>query len=95
MTTDRKERIKLIVQFYREVFPFEYRAAIQRGKRIRASKASVYGFDKEKEFKHEFSMPSRLFELLDKSLEAPFLQESSEATWFRKSFPEFGGSEKW
>ena len=84
-----------MVKFYKETFPQDYKAAVKRAKEVRKSKANIFGSDLKKEFRHEFSLPAKLFDLLDSSLDTPFLKDSSEATWFRKTFPEFGGSEKW
>jgi hypothetical protein len=95
MTNKRQEKIEKLVKFYKEQNPAEYQAAVKRAKQIRKSKANIFGSDIKKEFRHEFSLPAKLFEIINDSLETPFLKENSEATWFRKKFPEFGGSIKW
>ena len=91
----RQFKIKNLVKFYKEQFPDEYKDAVQHAKEIRKSKANIFGSDIKKEFRHEFSMPAKLFEIIDETLDPPFLKENSEAEWFRKTFPEFSGHEKW
>jgi len=93
--SERKTKIENLVKFYKEQFPLEYNLAIKRAKKVRDTKANIYGSDIDKDFRHEFSMPAKLFDLINSSLESPFLKDNSEAAWFRKTFPEFGGSEKW
>jgi hypothetical protein len=95
MKNRREFKIEQLVKFYKEQFPNEYREAVKHAKEVRNSKANVFGSDVKKEFRHEFSMPKKLFEIINESLDTPFLKENSEATWFRKTFPEFAGQEKW
>ena len=95
MKNQRREKIKQLVDFYKKHQPYEYAVAIRRAKKVRDSKANIFGSDIKKEFRHEFSLPSKLYDMIDESLETPFLKDNSEASWFRRTFPEFGGSIKW
>jgi NAD-specific glutamate dehydrogenase len=91
----RRFKIEQLVKFYKEHYKDDYRDAVKHAKEVRKTKANVFGSDVKKEFRHEFSMPAKLFKIINDSLDTPFLKENSEATWFRKTFPEFSGQEKW
>jgi hypothetical protein len=92
----RKQAIEQIVFLYKQQFPQEYQAAVRHAVQVRKSKANIFGSDIKKDFRHELSLPSRLFEALDNKFNQPnFLKENSEAKWFVKRFPEFAGSKVW
>jgi hypothetical protein len=93
---NRREIIEGLVKFYIDNKPSEYADAVKHAKEVRKTKANIFGSDIDKDFRHELSLPAKLYELITKSIDNPeFLKENDEAAWFRKRFPEFAGSEKW
>lgn len=84
------------IKFFIKNYPQEWGAAKKRVKEMRATRATPFGSDKEKEFRFEFTIPARLFAILDKVLVNPkFLADKKEADWFARTIKSLNVPEKW
>jgi hypothetical protein len=95
MDLQRQKTIKNVIAVYKKTEPQKYAGAVEHAKKVRKSKANIYGSDIKGEFRHEFSLPADLYEKIDSLLPTSFLGSSEENAWFRRNFPEFAGQEKW
>lgn len=94
MIEQRKIFIREVVDAFKKRFPDEWEAACASAKAMRDVQANVYGSDTLKELRFGLRLPSRLGDILQKSLSDPaFLKEDDEYEWFRKEFRELTPSE--
>lgn len=94
-----KIRRKLITQVVKEFFkkyPQELEKAKKHTALMRSAKLNIHGSDKQKEWRHEITIPTKLFNILDYMFDNPrFLESNKETSWFIKKFDIFKPHEKW
>lgn len=92
----RQQFIEDSVKWFIKNYSDEWEATKKRVKEMRETRANPFGSDKEKEFRFEFTIPVRLFNMLDRTLNNPkFLGTKKEANWFAKTIKDLTIPEKW
>lgn len=90
----RKRFINDCIRLYETRYPEEAVLAKKSIRRMKKTRATVYGSDIQLELRFAVRLPTRLFNILSKLDDPPFLHEEKELVWFIKTFPNYSVAEK-
>jgi len=94
--TYRQKLISDIVFAYELKYPGKIKETASSAKKIRGTRANIFGSDKQKELRWALRIPGQLWRMFDMLIKDPLIfHEESELTWFMKTFPEFRVPEKY
>ena len=99
METEQILRIQFIIdsiKSFKRNNPQDWKNTLKRVKEMRDTRATPFGSDKQKEFRFEFTIPEKLYNMLSACLDNPkFLSDKKEVNWFAKTFKQLTIPEKW
>jgi len=90
----RKRFITDVIRIYEQRFSEEAEEAKASVRKMKGSRATVYGSDMNKEMRFMLRIPARLFSCLNKLDEPKFLHEDEEMNWFVRTFPKYSVTRK-
>lgn len=92
--SNRKEFIKSAVKGFKEMYPRQYKSAVDRAKELRLTRNNAFALaDKDMDMRFGVTLPAILDKFIRFNL--PDFCEGKEMKWFMDTFPQFKVPEKY